>query len=65
MDKTGESETGYLPHEYTIHYLKWSMSYTATKDTYVSILVKYDKHGHDDFSVANEEMQGVVITVTP
>lgn len=65
MDKTGESDTGYLPYEYTIHYLKWSASYTATKDTYVSILVKYDKHGHDDFSVANEEMQGVVITVTP
>ena len=65
MDRTGESETGYLPFEYTIHYLKWAVSYTATKDTYVSVLIKYNKHGSLSFSAASEEMQGVVITVTP
>lgn len=39
--------------------------YEATEDVCVMITVRYDKHGHTDFSFANEEMQGVVITVTP
>ena len=65
MDKTGETDTGYLPLEYTVTYSQWKSSYTATKDCYVMVMIKYDKHGDLNFSSASEEMQGVVITVKP
>ena len=63
MDKTAETPTHDLPSEYTVYHSKWSTSYTATKDTYVMVLVKYDKHGNLNFSTSNEYMPDVVITV--
>ena len=65
MDKTGESETGYLPLEYMVYDQRWTTTFTVSRDSYVTVLVKYNKHGTINFSAASEEMQRVVITVSP
>lgn len=64
MDKTGETETGFLPMEYSVYYSQWKTSFTATKDTYVVVMIKYDKHGNIPFSKTSEDMKDVRIVIS-
>ena len=57
------SNTGDLAQDYSIVSGGWDKTYTATKDTYVMVMVKWDKHGSTPFSVENAYLRDVEITV--
>ena len=64
LKKNEGSDTGDITKDYSIVQGKWCSSYTATEDTYVTIMVKWDQHGGEPFLIDCDYHKQVKVTVS-
>ena len=60
LKKTG-LEIGDVTKDYSVVSGSWGESYTASSDTYISIMIKWDKHGSEELLVSNDYMKDVKV----
>ena len=61
LEKIESSNTGDVTKDYQIVSGSWKSSITPTKDTYVMIMIKWNKHGSEQFLLSNDYMKEVKV----
>ncbi|MBQ9760610.1 MAG: metallophosphoesterase [Clostridia bacterium] len=65
LSKNEGSATGDITQDYTVVKGYWKDSFTAEKDTYLTVVIKWDKHGDKPFLLDNDYHKQIKVTVTP